>query len=399
MPQTATGRPPTEATSAHAEPSPSTVVAVASTATVPPAADVVVIGAGQAGLSAAYHLRRRGLGPATATPTTGGDRPPSGTFVVLDGEAGPGGAWRHRWRTLRMATVNKVHDLPGRELPEVDPCAPSREVVPSYYGDYERDFELPILRPVHVHRVTRADDDARGRLLVATDRGEVSARAVINATGTWTKPFWPIYPGQETFRGRQLHTADYVSADEFAGRHVIVVGGGISAVQLLEEISHVADTTWVTRREPVWRDDEFDPDAGRRAVALVEERVRAGLPPRSVVSVTGLIRTPILAAAAERGVMDRRPMFAEITPTGVRWADGTEQRADAILWATGFRSQLDHLVPLRLRGHGGGIEMSGTQVAAEPRLHLVGYGPSASTIGANRAGREAVSGAMAFLGG
>jgi hypothetical protein len=61
-----------------------------------------------------------------------------------------------------------------------------------------------------------------------------------------------------------------------------------------------------------------------------------------------------------------------------------------ILWATGFRAALDHLAPLHLRARGGGIRMAGTRVAAEPRLHLVGYGPSASTIGANRAGRAAV---------
>lgn len=83
-------------------------------------------------------------------------------------------------------------------------------------------------------------------------------------------------------------------------------------------------------------------------------------------------------------------MFTEIVPDGVRQADGTLQRADVILWATGFRAALDHLAPLRLRGHGGGIAMEGTRVRDEPRVHLVGYGPSSSTIGANRAGRAAV---------
>lgn len=83
-------------------------------------------------------------------------------------------------------------------------------------------------------------------------------------------------------------------------------------------------------------------------------------------------------------------MFARITPTGVVRPDGAGQRADAILWATGFRAALDHLAPLRLRAPGGGIRMDGSRVVAEPRLHLVGYGPSASTVGANRAGRDAV---------
>jgi len=94
----------------------------------------------------------------------------------------------------------------------------------------------------------------------------------------------------------------------------------------------------------------------------------------------------------QRGVLARRPMFAEITEDGVRWADGAFQRADVILWCTGFRSSLDHLAPLMLREPSGGITMTGrlaTQVLKDPRVHLVGYGPSASTIGANRAGQAA----------
>ena len=90
-------------------------------------------------------------------------------------------------------------------------------------------------------------------------------------------------------------------------------------------------------------------------------------------------------------------MFTAIEPDGVRRADGTVVRADVILWATGFRAALDHLAPLHLRTAGGGIVMDGTQVAAEPRVHLVGYGPSSSTIGANRAGRAAVASLVKWL--
>jgi NADH dehydrogenase FAD-containing subunit len=87
-------------------------------------------------------------------------------------------------------------------------------------------------------------------------------------------------------------------------------------------------------------------------------------------------------------------MFTAIEPGGVRLADGGFLAADVILWATGFRAELEHLAPLHLRSPGGGIAMDGTQVAAEPRVHLVGYGPSSSTIGANRAGRAAVTGIL-----
>ncbi|WP_425307438.1 hypothetical protein AADG42_01315 [Ammonicoccus fulvus] len=155
--------------------------------------------------------------------------------------------------------------------------------------------------------------------------------------------------------------------------------------------------TWVTRREPVWRTEGFDADAGRAAVALVEQRVARGLPPQSVVSVTGLMLRPQEQAAADLGVYDRRrPMFERIVADGVRWADGSFEQADAILWATGFRPAVKHLAPLQLRSPAGGIELLAprdphvfTTAARDPRIHFVGYGPSASTIGANRAGRDA----------
>jgi thioredoxin reductase len=350
--------------------------------------DIVVIGAGQAGLSSAYHLKQRGLAPVRG-------------FVVLDRSPAPGGAWQFRWPSLTLSTVNRVHDLPGMRFADaVDTSAAevqAAEAVPRYFAAYERAFELPVYRPVTVTVVC----DRTDRLIVETDRGEVSTRGIINATGTWETPYIPAYPGADRFRGRQLHTKDYRTATEFTAKHVVIVGAGISAIQLLDEISRVTTTTWVTRRPPEFRSGPFDEEAGRAAVKLVEDRVRQGLPPRSVVSVTGLPVTPAIEAMRARGVLERLPMFDEILEDGVRWSDGTTLRADVILWCTGFRSALDHLAPLALREPDGGIVMTGrlaTQVAKEPRVHLVGYGPSASTIGANRAGGAAASELMATLG-
>jgi hypothetical protein len=350
--------------------------------------DIVVIGAGQAGLSSAYHLKQRGLEVGRG-------------FVVLDQSPQAGGAWQYRWPSLTLSTVNRVHDLPGMEFSEAvdtsELSVKASSAVPVYFAAYEQRFGLNVYRPVKVSVVTLRGD----RFRIETDRGVFSARGIINATGTWETPFIPDYPGREKFRGRQLHTRDYKSADEFAGQHVVIVGGGISAIQLLNEISLVTSTTWVTRRPPLWRSTPFTPEDGRAAVKLVEDRVRAGLPANSVVSVTGLPRSPMVEAMAARGVLERLPMFSEITETGVRWEDGTEQRADVILWCTGFRSSLDHLAPLMLREPSGGILMGGrlaTQVVKEPRIHLAGYGPSASTIGANRAGAAAAAELMATLG-
>ncbi|HEX8692937.1 MAG TPA: FAD-dependent oxidoreductase [Longimicrobium sp.] len=350
--------------------------------------DVLVIGAGQAGLSSAYHLKRRGLAPNRG-------------FVVLDKSPEPGGAWQFRWPSLTLSTVNRIHDLPGMKFSEAvdtdDAEVQASVAVPRYFAAYEKAFGLPVYRPVTVTVVC----DRGGRLRIETDRFDVSARGIINCTGTWETPYIPSYPGADRFRGRQLHTRDYRSAGEFAGKHVVVVGGGISAIQLLDEVSRVTTTTWVTRRPPEFREGPFDEAAGRAAVAMVEDRVRRGLPPASVVSVTGIPITPAIEAMRARGVLKRLPMFSDIVEDGVRWPDGTVLRADVILWCTGFRSSLDHLAPLMLRGPGGGIVMTGrlaTQVAKDPRVHLVGYGPSASTIGANRAGGAAASELMAFLG-
>ncbi|MFC5815003.1 FAD-dependent oxidoreductase [Nonomuraea harbinensis] len=369
--------------------------------------DVVVIGAGQAGLSSAYFLRRFGYDP-----------------LVLDADDGPGGAWRHRSPTLTMDKVHGVFDLPGvRRDPARDgDDRPAASVVPAYYATYERELGLDVRRPA---KVTAVEPGPADRLLITarlgtaatsgTDAasagaatgpssragltlsgsprtGEVAgwaARAVVNATGTWTRPYRPYYPGAADFRGRQLHYVSYRGPAEFAGLRVVVVGGGHSAAHVLAELAGVAsETFWVTRRPPDLRGDDFGERARREAVAQVEARVRAGLPPRSVVSVTGLGATPVVRQALEAGALRRWPMFERITPGGVVWPGGRYEEADVIVWATGFRSALDHLAPLRLREPGGGIKVDGTRAVREPRLHLVGYGPSASTIGANRAGRE-----------
>ncbi|HEY1133117.1 MAG TPA: NAD(P)-binding domain-containing protein, partial [Nocardioides sp.] len=317
--------------------------------------DAIVVGAGQAGLSASYHLRRLGV-----------------DHVVLDANPTPGGAWQHRAHSLTMTDVHGVAALPDQPLPDVDPSAAARDVVAAYFADYERRHDLPLVRPVDVTAVR--DDD--GLLVVeAADGRAWTARTLVNATGTWRRPFVPHVTGIGDFAGRRLHSSAYDGPAELAGRTVLVVGGGHSAVQVLGEIAATSTTLWATRAEPLWRDlENFD---GRAAVALVEERVRRGLPPASVVSVTGLHLRPQEQAAARLGAYARLPMPDRFDADGATWPDGTHRTFDVVLWATGFRPDVAHLAPLRLRGPGGGIELAGTTAVADPRVQLVGYGPSA----------------------
>jgi hypothetical protein len=354
--------------------------------------DSLVIGSGQAGLASSYELTRRGI-----------------DHLVLDANPGPGGAWQHRWDSLIMKDVHGVADLPGQPAPEHS-GERANTAIPAYFGEYERRFELPVIHGVPVETVTSVSAPDGGPDLLRVDaavQGQGACtwltRTLINATGTWTRPFIPYYPGALSFEGEQFHTAAYPGVDHVRGKRVLVVGGGASAVQFLGEIAPVTDVLWVTRREPVWHDGGID---GLAVVTAVEERVIQGLPPESVVKETGLVLRPQEQAAAALGVYDRRlPMFSRVEPHGVRW-DGDDadpggtsrfERVDVILWATGFRAALDHLAPLGLRSEQGGVALrripgnvqDATTTAADPRVNLVGYGPSASTIGASRVARQA----------
>lgn len=351
--------------------------------TMPAQTKVVVVGAGQAGLSVSYYLQRFGLEAGT-------------DFVVLDRGPGPGGAWQFRWEALKVGVSHHINDLPGLDelglsFETADRTTPAKFVVADYYRQYEEHYGFHIFRPVDVDSV-----ENRGLGMVVGFRDETGARVeveteiLINATGTWGAPFIPWYPGMDGFEGTHLHTSDYVSAEALRGQSVVVVGGGTSAIGFMLELEGIAgELTWVTRREPDFLDaTELDLEARAAAVALQDEAAREGRALPSIVSGTGIPRTRRIQAAIDRGLLVAKPMFASIEKDGVRFEDGSFQRADTIIWATGFRPELRHLAPLKLREKAGGVTVGEGASWKDARIFFAGYGPQASTIGANRAGRR-----------
>ncbi|MFJ4539995.1 ArsO family NAD(P)H-dependent flavin-containing monooxygenase [Streptomyces tibetensis] len=345
---------------------------------------VVIVGGSQSGLAAGYHLRRLGV-----------------DFVILDAQSTPGGAWQHTWDSLHLFSPAAYSSLPGRIMPpHTGQEYPDAQHVVDYLNDYEKRYELPVERPVRVLGVHRDGHFLR----VEADAGTWRARAVISATGTWWRPFLPAVPGRSDFGGRQLHTVEYRSPQDFAGLHVIVVGGGNSGAQIAADLAYDTELTWVTQRPPRFLADDidgralFDASTARRR-ALDAGRTDTG----GVASLGDIVAVPPVRAARDRGLLTASPMFTRLVPGGVEWADGARAKADAVIWCTGFRPALSHLAPLRLRGRRGQIATLGTRAVDEPRLHLLGYGDwtgpaSATLIGVGRPAREAAREIAALLG-
>ncbi len=267
-------------------------------------ADVVVVGGGQSGLAAGYHLRRRGL-----------------DFVILDAGPAPGGSWQHMWDSLHLFSPAEHSSLPGRLMPaQPGETYPDAGHVVDYLTDYEKRYDLPVQRGVRVDAVRRDGD----RLRVEADCGGAwRARAVVSATGTWSRPFLPAVPGRSVFTGRQLHTVNYRSPADFTGQRVLVVGGGNSGAQIAADLAldGRAEVIWATRRPPRFLADDidgralFDVATARRR-ALEEGRDDTG----GVASLGDIVAVPPVRAARDAGLLTATPMFSRLTADGVRWA-------------------------------------------------------------------------------
>lgn len=334
--------------------------------------DVIVVGSGQAGLAAAYYLRRAGI-----------------DFVIFDEGTGPGGAWIHGWETLRLFSPANFSSLPGWPMPasrEPDGY-PSRDEVIDYLERYEQRYDLPVERPRKVDIVER---DRNLLSVLLEDGSRRTSRAVISATGTWSNPFMPAYPGHDRFAGVQIHSAHYRTSRDFAGKRVLVVGGGNSGAQILAELSIVAETIWVTLSSPVFLPDEVD---GRALFERASARVRGE--EGSMTTIGDIVMVAPVKAARERGVLKAVRPFKHFTEDGVVWVDNTETAIDAVVWCTGFRPATNHLKPLGVVEADGRVDVVDQQAVKEPQLWLAGFGnwtgaASATLIGAGRTAREFV---------
>jgi cation diffusion facilitator CzcD-associated flavoprotein CzcO len=314
--------------------------------------DAIIVGAGPAGLACAMTMRAAGL-----------------NAVVFEKADSVGSAWRRHYDRLHLHTDRKRSGLPGLEMSSAYPTYPSREQVVQYLESYAARFDI---QPVFNTRVSCIRRDGR-HWCADTDQRPVHAPAMVVATGIADAPYRPSWPGLELYRGSILHSSEYRNSIPYAGKRVLVVGFGNSGGEIALDLANagVAVTlavrsavqilprdllgfpilAWAIpyRRLPARLVDRINAPILRLAVGRFETLGlrRAAKGPRQMVEEDG--RVPLIDVGTLDKIRDGsigiRGGIDRLVPDGVAFLDGTVEKFDAIILATGFRPDLRQLMP------------------------------------------------------
>ncbi|WP_106400825.1 flavin-containing monooxygenase [Actinocorallia populi] len=287
--------------------------------------DLIIIGAGQAGLATAHAARDAGL-----------------SAVVLEASQQAAGSWPRYYDSLTLFSPARRSALPGLPFPADPGHYPARDEVVAYLGDYAARLGADIRTG---HRVSKVASNGSDTFEVAADGAEsLTAPMVIAATGAFSRPHLPELPGIESFTGTVLHSSDYRRPEPSAGQRVVVVGGGNSAVQIAIELAEHAHVTLATRHPLRFMPQRLLGHDVHRWLAW------SGLDGAGWARplLTGGKGTPVFDTGTYRqaiaaGRPDRRPMFTRLDGDQVFWSDGTRERIDTVLLATGYRPGVDYL--------------------------------------------------------
>lgn len=284
--------------------------------------DLIVIGAGQSGLATAHAAARRGA-----------------RTLVLEAAGEAGGSWPRYYDSLTLFSPARFSALPGRPFPGDGDRYPARDEVVAYLRDYAAGLDADLRFGQRVTAVSRHGD---GLTAATADGARFEGRALVAATGGFSRPRVPALPGLDSFTGRVLHSAEYRTPKAFADQRVVVVGGGNSGVQIATELAATARVSLASRAPLAWVDQR---PLGRD---LHWWFTRTGLDAAPLRQVWRRGTTPVLddgrhRAAFDSGNPDRREMFAGLEAEKVEWSDGRRERVDAVILATGYRPALDWL--------------------------------------------------------
>jgi len=281
--------------------------------------DVVVIGAGQAGLAIGYHLAQQGR-----------------RFTILEAADAPATAWRNRWDSLKLFTPARHCNLPGLPFPGGPDHYATRDEVVAYLTEYASRFELPVEYDSPVRAVRRHGDSYS----VMLDYRVYVADQVIVATGPFQTPRTPALADQLDSSVTQLHSSAYRNPEAIPAGPVLVVGGGNTGYQIAEELSATYEVHLsVGGRQTPLPQRVFGRDIFAYLVATgLMGKTRDSRLGRLLREREALIGSNPRAARRLRIHLHGRTAAAE--GTTVRFENGTQVEVATVIWATGFG--LDH---------------------------------------------------------
>jgi putative flavoprotein involved in K+ transport len=279
--------------------------------------EVVVIGAGQAGLGIGYFLEQQGR-----------------KFVILEGADSIGSAWRERWESLTLFTPRRYSSLPGLLFPGDPEGYPDRDEVIAYLERYAERFELPIELNGQVRKLTAE----HGRFVLEVDRRTITADRVVVATGPFQKPYVPEVAKQLGPDILQMHSTGYRNPGDIPEGTVLVVGGGNTGFQLAEELSRTHGVVLAvgSKQKPLpqrllGRDLFWWLTKSRLFNTTIDSRLGRRLSTRDT-----LIGSSPRALRRRYGV-ELKPRVVDTDGRTARFEDGSELQVDAVIWATGYR--------------------------------------------------------------
>ena len=287
-----------------------------------PHCDVLVIGAGQAGLALGHHLGSR-----------------DADFLLLDAAPAIGHSWRSRWDSLRLFSPAQYDSLPGMPFPAPPDTHPSKDDVADYLAAYAHHFDLPVRSSSPVLRLYR---DTDGSFAAITPTGTVRAHQVVVATGPFQTPHVPAVAAQLDSSVPQLHSAGYRNPTQIPGTgRVLVVGAANSGLQIAAELARTRPVTVAVGSTPLQLPQHI---AGQDLFTWLTRSGFFTVPSSSRIARRLRARGDLVIGSRRSDLRRRgigfRQRLTGFTGRTATFADGSTTEVDAVIWATGYRS--DH---------------------------------------------------------
>lgn len=330
---------------------------------------VVIVGAGQAGLAAGYHLARARV-----------------QFVILDAGRRIGDSWRNRWGSLRLFTPARIDGLPGMRFPASPSDLPTKEAIADYLEAYAEHFKLPVRPGVRVTALDVMD----GHYLLSAGGQQVEADQVIVTTGANQTPRIPAFAADLAPEITQLSARDYNHPSQLRPGGVLVVGAGNSGAEIALEAAQAHETRLSGRSTGAISSAIFTPPlwwvemhiltnatpVGRRVMARMASRGA----PLLRIKPEDLTAAGIERVARTVGVEDGKP----------RLEDGRVLDVGNVVWCTGFGHDFKWVHLPVFDAEGAPVHQRGV-ATSQPGLYFLGlpflYGLTSALIGG--VGRDA----------